>query len=136
MMFKPKYFPWDVRDLAVDYEWKEISQLRFEKVSSKVTGSNVSLMVNVNTDSGFVTVQAVEEQGTLVLFSDTVLEFQALENVFALEDSIVKKFVNLHLHKIKSPALSEISSAPKLKEINGFDIIRDIMSKWDKAEKE
>ena len=135
-MFKPKYFPWDVRDLAVDYEWKEISQLRFEKVSSKVTGSNVSLMVNVNTDSGFVTVQAVEEQGTVVLFSDTVLEFQALENVFALEDSIVKKFVNLHLHKIKSPALSEISSAPKLEEINGFDSIRDIMSKWDKAEKE
>ena len=136
MMLKPKYFPWDVRDLAVDYEWKEISQMRFEKVSSKVTGSNVSLMVNVNTDSGFVTVQAVEEQGTVVLFSDTVLEFQALENVFALEDSIVKKFVNLHLHKIKSPALSEISSAPKLQEINGFDSIRDIMSKWDKAEKE
>ena len=135
-MLKPKYFPWDVRDLAVDYEWKEISQLRFEKVSSKVTGSNVSLMVNVNTDSGFVTVQAGEEQGTVVLFSDTVLEFQALENVFALEDSIVKKFVNLHLHKIKSPALSEISSAPKLQEINGFDSIRDIMSKWDKAEKE
>ena len=75
MMLKPKYFPWDVRDLAVDYEWKEISQLRFEKVSSKVTGSNVSLMVNVNTDSGFVTVQAGEEQGTVVLFSDTVLEF-------------------------------------------------------------
>ena len=134
MMLKPKYFPWDVRDLAVDYEWKEISQLRFEKVSSKVTGSNVSLMVNVNTDSGFVTVQAGEEQGTAVLFSDTVLEFQVLENVFALEDSIVKKFVNLH--KIKSPALSEISSAPKFKEINGFDSIRDIMSKWDKAEKE
>ena len=135
-MLKPKYFPWDVRDLAVDYEWNEISQLRFEKVSSKVTGSNVSLMVNVNTDSGFVTVQAGEEQGTVVLFRDTVLEFQALENVFALEDSIVKKFVNLHLHKIKSPALSEISSAPKLQEINGFDSIRDIMSKWDKAEKE
>ena len=133
-MLKPKYFPWDVRDLAVDYEWKEVSQIRFEKVSSKVTGSNVSLMVNVNTDSGFVTVHAGEEQGTVVLFSDTVLEFQALENVFALEDSIVKKFVNLH--KIKSPALSEISSAPKLKEINGFESIRDIMSKWDKAEKE
>ena len=135
-MFKPKYFPWDVRDLALDYEWKEVSQIRFEKVSSKVTGSNVSLMVNVNTDSGFVTVQAVEEQGTVDLFSDTVLEFQVLENVFALEDSIVKKFVNLHLHEIKSPALSEISSAPKLQEINGFDSIRDIMSKWDKAEKE
>ena len=134
MMLKPKYFPWDVRDLALDYEWKEVSQIRFEKVSSKVTGSNVSLMVNVNTDSGFVTVQAGEEQGTVVLFSDTVLEFQALENVFALEDSIVKKFVNLH--KIKGPSLSEISSAPKLQEINGFDSIRDIMSKWDKAEKE
>ena len=134
MMLKPKYFPWDVRDLAVDYEWKEVSQNRFEKVSSKVTGSNVSLMVNVNTDSGFVTVQAVEEQGTVVLFSDTVLEFQVLENVFALEDSIVKKFVNLH--KIKGLSLSKISSAPKLQEINGFDSIRDIMSKWDKAEKE
>lgn len=134
MMLKPKYFPWDVRDLALDYEWKEVSQIRFEKVSSKVTGSNVSLMVNVNTDSGFVTVQAGEEQGTVVLFSDIVLEFQALENVFALEDSIVKKFVNLH--KIKGPSLSEISSAPKLQEINGFDSIRDIMSKWDKAEKE
>ena len=134
MMFKPKYFPWDVRDLAVDYEWKEISQLRFEKVSSKVTGSNVSLMVNVNTDSGFVTVQAVEEQGTVVLFSDTVLEFQVLENVFALEESIVQKFVNLH--NIKGLSLSEISNAPKLQEINGFDSIRDIMSKWDKAEKE
>ena len=133
-MLKPKYFPWDVRDLALDYEWKEVSQVRFEKVSSKVTGSNVSLMVNVNTDSGFVTVQAVEEQGTVVLFSDIVLEFQALENVFALEDSIVKKFVNLN--KIKGPSLSEISSAPKLQEINGFDSIRDIMSKWDKAEKE
>ena len=133
-MLKPKYFPWDVRDLALDYEWKEVSQIRFEKVSSKVTGSNVSLMVNVNTDSGFVTVQAGEEQGTVVLFSDIVLEFQALENVFALEDSIVKKFVNLH--KIKDPSLSEISSAPKLQEINGFDSIRDIMSKWDKAEKE
>ena len=134
MMLKPKYFPWDVRDLALDYEWKEVSQIRFEKVSSKVTGSNISLMVNVNTDSGFVTVQAGEEQGTVVLFSDIVLEFQALENVFALEDSIVKKFVNLH--KIKGPSLSEISSAPKLQEINGFDSIRDIMSKWDKAEKE
>ena len=134
MMLKPKYFPWDVRDLALDYEWKEVSQIRFEKVSSKVTGSNVSLMVNVNTDSGFVTVQAGEEQGTVVLFSDIVLEFQALENVFALEDSIVKKFVNLH--KIKGPSLSEISSSPKLQEINGFDSIRDIMSKWDKAEKE
>ena len=134
MMLKPKYFPWDVRDLALDYEWKEVSQIRFEKVSSKVTGSNVSLMVNVNTDSGFVTVQAGEEQGTVVLFSDIMLEFQALENVFALEDSIVKKFVNLH--KIKGPSLSEISSAPKLQEINGFDSIRDIMSKWDKAEKE
>ena len=134
MMLKPKYFPWDVRDLALDYEWKEVSQIRFEKVSSKVTGSNVSLMVNVNTDSGFVTVQAGEEQGTVVLFSDIVLEFQALENVFALEDSIVKKFVNLH--KIKGPSLSEISSGPKLQEINGFDSIRDIMSKWDKAEKE
>ena len=134
MMLKPKYFPWDVRDLALDYEWKEVSQIRFEKVSSKVTGSNVSLMVNVNTDSGFVTVQAVEEQGAAVLFSDIVLEFQELENVFALEDSIVKKFVNLH--KIKGPSLSEISSAPKLQEINGFDSIRDIMSKWDKAEKE
>ena len=133
-MLKPKYFPWDVRDLALDYEWKEVSQIRFEKVSSKVTGSNISLMVNVNTDSGFVTVQAGEEQGTVVLFSDIVLEFQALENVFALEDSIVKKFVNLH--KIKGPSLSEISSAPKLQEINGFDSIRDIMSKWDKAEKE
>ena len=136
MMLKPKYFPWDVRDLAVDYEWKEVSQNRFERVSSKVTGSNVSLIVIVNTESGFVTVQAGEEQGTVVLFSDTLLEFQALENVFALEDSIVKKFVNLHLHKIKSPALSEISSAPKLQEINGFDSIRDIVSKWDKAEKE
>ena len=133
-MLKPKYFPWDVRDLALDYEWKEVSQIRFEKVSSKVTGSNVTLMVNVNTDSGFVTVQAGEEQGTVVLFSDIVLEFQALENVFALEDSIVKKFVNLH--KIKGPSLSEISSATKLQEINGFDSIRDIMSKWDKAEKE
>ena len=134
MMLKPKYFPWDVRDLALDYEWKEVSQIRFEKVSSKVTGSNVSVMVNVNTDSGFVTVQAGEEQGTVVLFSDIVLEFQALENVFALEDSIVKKFVNLH--KIKGPSLSEISSATKLQEISGFDSIRDIMSKWDKAEKE
>ena len=133
-MLKPKYFPWDVRDLALDYAWKEVSQIRFEKVSSKVTGSNVSLMVNVNTDSGFVTVQAVEEQGSVVLFSDTVLEYQALENVFALEDSIVKKFVNLH--KIKGPPLSEFSSAPKLQEKNGFDSIRDIMSKWDKAEKE
>ena len=133
-MLKPKYFPWDVRDLALDYEWKEVSQIRFEKVSSKVTGSNVSVMVNVNTDSGFVTVQAGEEQGTVVLFSDIVLEFQALENVFALEDSIVKKFVNLH--KIKGPSLSEISSATKLQEISGFDSIRDIMSKWDKAEKE
>merc|ERR1719228_2279465 len=85
---KVKYCSWDVRDLAVDWGWSEVTDRRDRssptfRSPQSTSGSGSSIYLSVNLDSGLVSVYT-EDCLTCrnVLFSQTVSQLEELEKLF------------------------------------------------------
>ena len=147
-MSKPKYCSWDVRDLASDYNnWTEISdqrdtsQLKF-RYNSRVTSI---IELNISMDTGNVSILLENSDFVrTVIFCDTCSEFSELDKVFQLD---VEKLIsecnhnsfgeNIDVNKASSEGgtnkrTSKMSSS---RVSDGFDLLNNLLQKWDKDEK-
>ena len=145
---KVNYCSWDVRDLASDYGWSELTDSRdmscplFKSPPSSVTGS---LFLSINIEAGQVTVYS--EDGTSlrnIHFSETVSHFDKLEKIFQLDSTLIK-----NLNTIKSEEPEEVStkysqSIEKREELNidplmdgniNIEAVGKILQRWDEEEK-
>lgn len=143
-MSKPKYCSWDVRDLASDYNtWTEISdqrdisQLKFKYHSAETNYSELCISLEtgnvsiINEDSDFI---------RTVLFCDTCLEFTELEKVFQLriEELMSKQNNPKIINKMTSDKRSKkiISKTSHSNTSDGFDLMNNLLQKWDEDEVE
>lgn len=147
-MSKPKYCSWDVRDLASDYNnWTEISdqrdtsQLKF-RYNSRVTSI---IELNISMDTGNVSILLENSDFVrTVIFCDTCSEFSELDKVFQLD---VEKLIsecnhnsfgeNIDVEKASSEGGTNkrTSTMSSSSVSDGFDLLNNLLQKWDKDEK-
>jgi len=148
-MSKPKYCSWDVRDLASDYNnWTEISdqrdtsQLKF-RYNSRETSS---IELNISMDTGNVSILLENSDFVrTVIFCDTCSEFSELDKVFQLD---VEKLIsecnhnsfgeNIDVNKASSEGGTNkrTSTMSSSSVSDGFDLLNNLLQKWDKDEKD
>ena len=147
---KVNYCSWDVRDLASDYGWFELTDTRdmtSPLFQSPPTSSSLpgGLFLSVNIETGQVTVYS--EDGASfrnIHFSETVSQFEQLEKLFQLDTSLTK-----HIDTSKSAEPKEVStscsqSGGKSEELHidplvegniNIEAVGKILQRWDEEEK-
>ena len=112
---KVKYCSWDVRELAADWGWLELSDSR-DRLSPLFRSPDPhSLLLSVNVDSGLVTVYTEDDHSFRnVVFCQTLFQFEEVEKLFQLDHSFS--------HLISSKAEPKyVSSQESLdRKIKGF----------------
>ena len=140
-MSKPKYCSWDVRDLASDYNWEEVSDerdtthLTFQNKSSQ---SNISLSINMITGHLSVHLLHSDDDRTLVHselcadFSDVERNFnQSEQNIFQLVNEKERDSKNiLKLDKCMKPSVTNND------ESDEFSKMKSLLQSWDSEEHE
>ena len=148
MNFKPKYCSWDVRDLATDHSWTELSDsrdakdLRFKKLVSEDLGlKDTEIVINVHVLSGNLCIYSENQSSERTLLCKTTcLEFDQLETIFSLESSLVKN--NFYTgdsltvkNEAKMPKIYSSNILETSDEISDeFSKMQNILQKWDKEE--
>ena len=140
-MSKPKYCSWDVRDLASDYNWEEVSDerdtthLTFQNKSSQ---SNISLSINMITGHLSVHLLHSDDDRTLV-HSELCTDFSDVEKNFNQSEQKTFQLVNekerdskniLKLDKCMKPLVTNND------ESDEFSKMKSLLQSWDSEEHE
>ena len=147
-MSKPKYCSWDVRDLASDYNnWTEISDQRdTSQLKFRYNSHETSIIeLNISMDTGNVSILLENSDFVrTVIFCDTCSEFSELDKVFQLD---VEKLIsecnhnsfgeNIDVNKASSEGGTNkrTSTMSSSSVTDGFDLLNNLLQKWDKDEK-
>ena len=147
-MSKPKYCSWDVRDLASDYNnWTEISDQRdTSQLKFRYNSRETSIIeLNISMDTGNVSILLENSDFVrTVIFCDTCSEFSELDKVFQLD---VEKLIsecnhnsfgeNIDVNKASSEGGTNkrTSTMSSSSVSDGFDLLNNLLQKWDKDEK-
>ena len=81
-MSKVRYCSWDVRDLAGDWGWSEVTDSRDTSSPLFRSPSSETLYLSINLLSGLVTLYTEEESALRnVICSRTISQFEELEKI-------------------------------------------------------
>ena len=145
---KVNYCSWDVRDLASDYGWSELTDSRDMSCplfKSSPTSVASSLFLSINIQAGQVMVYS--EDGTSfrnIHFNETVSQFEQLEKLFQLDSSLIKHWNTPNSVEQKEVSTKCSQSNERSKELNvdplmdgniDMEAVGKILQRWDEEEK-
>ena len=146
---KVNYCSWDVRDLASDCGWSELTDTRdltcplFKSPPTSALPGGLYLSVNI--EAGQVTVYSEDgDSYRNIHFSDTVTQFEQLEKLFQFDSSLIKQ-----INTSKSDEPEEFSTCisrsndkseeleidPVLEGNINIEAVGKILQRWDAEEK-
>lgn len=146
---KAKYCSWDVRDLAADYGWSELTDPRdltcpvFKSPPTSALPGGLFLSINI--EAGQVTVYS-EDAASLrnIHLSEIVLQFEQLEKLFQLDSSLIKQINTSKSDEPKEVSQSFSPSNDKSEDLNmdplhegniNIEAVGKILQRWDAEEK-
>ena len=149
---KVNYCSWDVRDLASDHGWSELTDTRdltsplFKSPpTSSLPGS---LFLSVNIGAGQVTVYSEDGASCRnIHFSQNVSQFEQLEKLFQLDTSLIKNNNTFKSEQSKevsksisqsndeSGELKELKIDPLVEGNINVEAVGKILQRWDEEEK-
>ena len=143
---KVNYCSWDVRDLASDYGWSELTDTRdmtsplFQSPpTSSLPGG---LFLSVNIEAGLATVYSEDAASYRnILFSETVTQFEQLEKLFQLDTSLINtskpdepKEVSKSLFQCNDIS-EDLVIDPVMDGNINIEAVGKILQRWDEEEK-
>lgn len=140
-----RYCSWDVRDLAGDWGWSEVTDSRDTSSPLFRSPSSETLYLSINLLSGLVTLYTEEESSLRnVIFSRTVSQFEELEKLFQLDPSISRLIsAKLDPKEVSGPNFSN-ENPSESREVNinpvkdgtiDVEAFGSILRRWDQEEK-
>ena len=144
---KVKYCSWDVRELAADWGWSELSDSRDRLSPLFRSPEPHSLLLSVNVDSGLVTVYTEDNHSFRnVVFCQTLFQFEEVEKLFQLDHSFSHlisskaepKYVSSQESLDRKITKSEELNISPVTECNGsidVEAFGKILRRWDEEEK-
>lgn len=142
-MNKPKYCSWDVRDLASDYNWlelsdqRDISNLRFEIDQLVDCTVKVNFTLSINLSSGFVTVHSEKDN---LIYSHFCSDFGEIEKLFNISQNhaLIEKVKNSR-NSSSEQSKDNFSRNPSNKVLvkdnpDQFSKLQSILQNWDSEE--
>ena len=143
-MTKPKYCSWDVRDLAADYNWTEISDER--DITNLVFQQQVKtelITINVKMESGWLYMYTENNEcDRYLLHFELCLDFSDIEKIFSGHGELNSQIKELRMlsRAPKQHSGIKANTAVDTKPVsncgaNEFDMLQSIIHKWDIDEK-
>ena len=140
-----RYCSWDVRDLAGDWGWSEVTDCRDTSSPLFRSPSSETLYLSVNLLSGLVTLYTEEESALRnVICSRTISQFEELEKLFQLDTSVSRLMsAKLDPKEVSAPNLSNENLSESRENIINpvkdgtidVEAFGSIFRRWDQEEK-